>query len=58
MGLARIATETQFIVSGTLQEFATAIEMGPPMHSLVLCGEMHEIEQQMYDHYHFAKPEN
>lgn len=45
MGLARIATDTQLIVAGTLEEFAAGkIEMGEPLHSLVLCGSMHEIE--------------
>ena len=44
-GLARIATDTQFVVSGTLNDFATVIEMGPPLHSLALCGELHEIEE-------------
>jgi len=44
-GLARIATETQLVVSGTLKQFATDIDMGEPLHSLVLCGEMHEIEE-------------
>ena len=45
-------------MSGTLNDFANAIEMGPPLHSLALCGELHEIEEQMYDHFLFSKPEN
>ncbi len=57
-GLARIATKTQFIVSGTLQDFAQNIEMGPPMHSLAICGELHEIEEQMYNHFLWSKPAN
>lgn len=57
-GLARIATATQFIVSGTLRDFAENIEMGPPLHSLALCGELHEIEEQMYQHFLFSKDEN
>jgi len=28
------------------------------MHSLALCGELHEIENEMYEHYLFSKPEN
>lgn len=39
------------IVSGTLKQFATEIDMGEPLHSLCLCGTMHEIEQEMYDHF-------
>ncbi len=57
-GLARVATKTQFIVSGTLQDFAQNIEMGPPMHSLAICGELHEIEEQMYNHFLWSKPAN
>ena len=56
--MARIATGTQFVVSGTLNDFATSIDMGPPMHSLALCGELHEIEEQMYQFFLHSKPEN
>ena len=55
MGLARIGTATQLIVSGPLQAFAEEIEMGEPLHSLVICGEMHDIEQTMYEHFYFTK---
>ena len=55
MGLARIGTETQLIVSGPLSAFANEIDMGEPLHSLVLCGEMHEIEEQMYEHFCLQK---
>lgn len=50
-GLARVATPTQLIVSGTLKQFATEIDMGAPLHSLCLCGDMHEIELEMYNHF-------
>lgn len=55
MGLARIGTATQLIVSGPLASFATEIEMGEPLHSLILCGEMHEIEETMYEHFYYKK---
>ena len=55
MGLARIATETQFIISGPLSAFANEIEMGEPLHSFVICGEMHEIEEEMYNHFYYKK---
>ena len=45
-------------MSGTLQDFAENIEMGPPLHTLALCGTLHEIEEQMYEHFLFSKPEN
>ena len=51
----RIATETQLVISGSLRAFAEEIEMGPPLHSLVLCGELHDIEEKMYDHFHYTK---
>lgn len=58
MGLARIGTATQQIVSGPLKAFAEEIDMGEPLHSLVLCGEMHEIEEVMYKHFFYqnSKP--
>ena len=46
------------MVSGTLEDFATVIDMGPPLHSLALCGELHEIEESMYEHFLHSKPEN
>jgi diphthine methyl ester synthase len=52
-GLARIATGTQLIVSGPLIAFAQEIDMGEPLHSLVLCGELHDIEEEMYQYYHY-----
>jgi diphthine synthase len=55
MGLARIGTATQLIVSGPLSAFANEIEMGEPLHSLVLCGEMHDIEETMYNHFIYKK---
>lgn len=55
MGLARIGTETQLIVSGPLSAFATEIEMGEPLHSLIICGEMHDIEETMYKHFLWNK---
>ena len=44
IGLARIGTATQLIVSGPLKAFLD-IDMGEPLHSLVICGSMHEIEE-------------
>jgi len=32
--------------------------MGEPLHSLCLCGEMHEIEEEMYRHYLFKPSES
>ena len=44
VGVARLGSEDQQIVAGTLQELAEA-DLGRPLHSLVLCGKkMHEME--------------
>jgi len=29
--------------------------MGEPLHSFVICGELHEIEEQMYKHFYYDK---
>lgn len=44
VGVARLGSENQQIVAGTLEDLSTA-DLGPPLHSLVLCGKkMHEME--------------
>ncbi|KAK4556040.1 diphthine synthase [Recurvomyces mirabilis] len=44
VGVARLGSEDQVIVAGTLEELAVA-DLGKPLHSLVLCGKkMHEME--------------
>ena len=48
IGLARVGTDSQAIVSGTLESFC-ARDMGEPMHSFIICGEMHEMEQEMFN---------
>ena len=44
VGVARLGSDDQQIVAGTLEELAGA-DLGKPLHSLVLCGKkMHELE--------------
>jgi diphthine methyl ester synthase len=44
VGVARLGSDDQQILAGTLQELAEA-DLGKPLHSLVLCGKkMHEME--------------
>lgn len=46
VGLARLGQPTQLIVAGTLEQLRT-VDMGGPLHSLVLCAEpLHELELQ------------
>jgi diphthine synthase len=49
VGVARLGTDTELIVSATLREMAEEIDMGGPLHSLVLAGDVHEFEQEMMD---------
>ena len=44
VGVARLGSDDQQIVAGTLEELSNA-DLGRPLHSLVLCGKkMHEME--------------
>ncbi|KAK5674386.1 diphthine synthase [Elasticomyces elasticus] len=44
VGVARLGSEGEKIVAGTLEDLAST-DLGPPLHSLVLCGrKMHEME--------------
>ena len=44
VGVARLGSEDQSIITGTLEELTTT-DLGRPLHSLVLCGKkMHEME--------------
>ena len=57
-GLARVGADTQLVISGPLSAFAEEIEMGPPLHSLALAGELHDIEETMYEHFYYTKHED
>lgn len=50
VGLARLGQPTQQIVAGTLQELQ-AIDFGEPLHSLIVCGELHELELEVLKEY-------
>lgn len=45
IGVARLGQPTQQIVAGTLEQLRT-VDMGGPLHSLVLCGPLHELEEE------------
>ena len=42
------------LVSGTLEELLR-VDFGPPLHSLVLVGELHFIERDMFDFWHWDR---
>lgn len=46
IGVARVGREDQKIVYGTLQELSTR-EFGEPLHSLVIVGEVHPMEEEI-----------
>ena len=43
VGVARIGHDDQLVISGTLRELAST-DFGTPLHSLVLAGDLHEME--------------
>lgn len=46
VGLSQVGSDAQRIVSATLQEM-TQIDLGEPLHSLIIPGEMHSLERDM-----------
>lgn len=47
VGVARVGSEEQRVVSGTLRELC-AVDMGRPLHSLVLVGcRVHDLEREV-----------
>ncbi|KAK1443263.1 diphthine synthase [Babesia gibsoni] len=54
-GVARLGSKGTKIVAGTLEQLS-AVDFGAPLHSLVICApEMHEIEEEYFQHYHVDK---
>ena len=51
IAIARVGAETQKIVAGTLNEMKK-LDVGGPLHSMVICaGELHPIEEEMFNFY-------
>ena len=50
VGMARMGQPTQKIIAGTLQELTTA-DFGGPLHSLVICGHLHDLELDILKEY-------
>ncbi|XP_072045850.1 diphthine methyl ester synthase-like [Amphiura filiformis] len=46
VGVARIGSESQQIAAGTLRQL-TSVDLGGPLHSLVIAGHMHPMELEM-----------
>lgn len=45
VGVARVGSAEQRICYGTLSSF-TDVDLGPPLHSLVIIGTLHPLEQE------------
>ena len=46
MGIARIGSEDQRIVAGSMVSLLD-VDFGPPLHSLVIAGDTHVIEDEI-----------
>jgi diphthine synthase len=54
VGVARMGMDDQKIISGTMEELMEA-DFGGPLHSMVIAGEIHPIEEEMINHYAFNR---
>ena len=50
VGLARMGQESECIRAGTLEELQK-VDFGGPLHSLIICGELHELELEVLKEY-------
>jgi len=50
IGIARIGTNTQIIKPGTIEELKKQ-DFGEPLHSIIIPGNMHDIEREMLEYY-------
>lgn len=52
VGVSRIGHDDQRIIYGTLAEMKD-LDFGPPLHSFVLCGKMHFLEEEYMAYYRY-----
>jgi diphthine synthase len=50
IGLARVGQPSQCVRAGTMAELARA-DFGPPLHSFILCGHMHPLEEEYFAYF-------
>ena len=50
VGVARLGADSQSIVAGTMKELRDH-DFGPPLHSLVIAGDTHVIEEEILSAY-------
>ena len=54
IGVARIGSDTQEIKACTLQEMKDT-DLGPPLHSLVIAGQLHPLEMEYLQQFSESK---
>lgn len=54
IGMARVGQDNQCIISGSMEELL-AQDFGGPLHSLVIPGELHFLENAVLDHFHWDR---
>jgi diphthine synthase len=54
IGLARVGRDDQLVASGTVGELL-GVDFGAPLHSFVLPGDMHVLEKEMFDFWHWTR---
>ena len=50
VGVARLGSEEQQIIAGPMSRLQQA-DFGPPLHSLVIAGDTHHVEEEILDYY-------
>ena len=58
IALARVGAKDQVIVSGTLERLSRSDVddvLGAPLHSLIVCGELHDLEKEFFEHFDIDK---
>lgn len=53
IGVARVGADDQRILAGTLAELVDQ-DFGPPLHSLILAGELHHVELEAWQRHHVS----
>lgn len=56
VGLARVGADSQQIVAGTMQQLLD-VDFGAPLHSLVIAGTTHPIEDEILERFKLAPAE-
>ena len=55
VGVARLGSDSQRIVAGTMQQLLD-VDFGAPLHSLVIAGDTHPIEQEYLEQFMVGRP--